>query len=61
MYGKQGVIPGITDGNPASMEPITESETFRRDLINRQRAEDLFRKIDADERIQKALVQNIKL
>ena len=60
MYGKQGVIPGITDGNPSSMEPITESESFRRELIKRQRAEDLFRKIDANERIQKALVQRVQ-
>ena len=42
------------------MEPITESESFKIELRNRQRAEDLFRKIDADERIQKALVQNVQ-
>ena len=57
MFGKQGVVPGITDGNPASMEPVTESESFRKELINRQKAEELFRKIDSNERIQKSLAQ----
>ena len=58
MFGKQGVVPGITDGNPASMEPVTESDSFRRAFVNRQRAEELYRKVDANERIQKALAQN---
>ena len=26
MFGQQGVIPGISDGNPASMEPVIESD-----------------------------------
>ena len=30
MFGKQGVIPGILDGNPASMQPVVESDNFRR-------------------------------
>ena len=45
MFGKQGVIPGITDGSPASMEAVTESDSFRKELMNRQKAEELFRKI----------------
>ena len=57
MFGTQGTIPGITDGNPASMEPITESGQFRKHFIQRQLFEDDFRKIDASERIQKALGQ----
>ena len=57
MFGKQGVVPGITDGNPASMEMVTESDSFRRELVNRQKAEELYRKIDASERIQKCLAQ----
>ena len=57
MFGKQGVIPGITEGNPATMEPVTESDNFRNEIINRQRAEELFRKVDASERIQKTLAQ----
>ena len=58
MFGKQGVVPGITDGNPASMEPVTESDSFRRAFGNRQLAEELYRKVDSNERIQKALAQN---
>ena len=37
MFGRQGVIPGITDGNPASMEPVVESDWFREELSRRQR------------------------
>ena len=58
MFGKQGVVPGITDGNPATMEPVTESDSFRRGFVNRQIAEELYRKVDANERLQKALAQN---
>lgn len=56
-FGRQGVIPGITDGTPISMEPIVESDKFRLDFINRQKAEEIYRKIDSNERIQKALSQ----
>ena len=55
MFGKQGVVPGILDGNPTSMQPVVESDNFRREFINRQRSEELYRKIDADDRIQKIL------
>ena len=58
MFGQKGVIPGITDGNPASMEPVTESDSFRREFANRQKSEELYRKIDANEIHQKALAQN---
>ena len=57
MFGKQGVIPGITDGCVASMEPIVHSDSFRRDFINRQKAADVYRKFDSNERIQKAVAQ----
>ena len=57
MFGKQSVIPGITDGTPATMEPVIESDSFRRELVNRQKSEELYRKIDANERIQKILAQ----
>ena len=57
IFGKQGIIPGITDGNPANFEEVVESDVFRRELINRQRSEELYRKIDANARIQKALAQ----
>ena len=57
-FGKQGVIPGISDGNPATMEMVTESDSFRNEFVNRQKSEELFRKIDANERIQKTLAQN---
>ena len=57
MFGKQGVVPGITEGNPASMEPVVESYAFRREFVNRQKAEESFRKVDANERIQKVLAQ----
>ena len=33
VFGRQGVIPGITDGNPASMEPIVESDVFSKEFI----------------------------
>ena len=57
MFGRQGVIPGITDGTPASLEPVVENERFRKELISRQKAEELYRKYDSNERIQKLLVQ----
>ena len=56
-FGKQGTIPGITDGNPASMETITESDSFRREFVNRQYAEELYRKVDSNARLQKCLIQ----
>ena len=46
VFGRQSVVPGITDGNLASMEPVVESDWFRSELINRQKAEELYRKID---------------
>ena len=58
MFGHQGVIPGVTDGNPATMEPVTVSDSFRNEFVNRQKSEELYRKVDANERIQKALAQN---
>ena len=57
VFGRQSVIPGITDGNPSSMEPVTESEAFRKELVNRQKSEELYRKVDANDRIQKMLSQ----
>ena len=57
MYGRQGIVPGITDGSPACFEPVCESETFRKELVNRQKAEELFRKIECSEKIQKCLAQ----
>ena len=56
-FGRQGVIPGITDGNPASLEPVVDSDWFRQELTKRQRAEELYRKIDSNERLRKLLVQ----
>ena len=58
MFGQQGVVPGITEGNPASMEPVTESDSFRREFITRQKAQEMYRKVDANERLQKTLAQN---
>ena len=58
MFGHQGVIPGVTDGNPATMEPVTVSDSFRNEFVNRQKSEELYRKVDANERIQKAFAQN---
>ena len=58
MFGRQGVIPGIMDGNPASMAPVIESDWFREELSKRQRAEELYRKIDSNERLQKLMSQN---
>ena len=57
VFGRQSVIPGISDGTPSSMEPVTESEAFRKELVNRQKSEELYRKIDANDRIQKMLSQ----
>ena len=56
-FGRQGVVPGITDGNPASMEPVAKSDWFRLELANQQKAEDLYRKIDSNERLQKLMAQ----
>ena len=56
-FGRQGVIPGITDGNPASLEPVVASDWFREELMNRQKAEQLFRMIDSNERLQKSWAQ----
>ena len=57
MFGTQGIIPGIAEGTPASMEPVIESDQFRKHLIQKQLFEEAYRKIDASERIQKALSQ----
>ena len=57
MFGKQTVIPGIFEGNPASMEPIVESEIFRKEFINRKKSEDLYRNFEAKDRIQKTFAQ----
>ena len=59
MFGHQGVIPGISEGNPINFEPIVESDIFKKEFINRQRSEALFRQVDASERIKKALTQNV--
>ena len=58
-FGRQGIIPGITHGNPASLEPVVESDWFRQELANRQKTEELFRKIDSNERLQKLMAQKI--
>ena len=60
MFGSQGVVPGITDGTPASMEPICESDEIRRQFAYRLEAEENYRKIDSNQRIKKALVQQIQ-
>ena len=54
MFGTQGIIPGIAESTPASLEPIVESDLFRKHLIQKQLFEEEFRKIDSNERIQKA-------
>ena len=41
MYRKQRIVPGISEGNPANFEEVVESDVFRRELINRQRSEEL--------------------
>ena len=56
-FGRQGVIPGITDGNPASWEPVVESDWFREELSNRQRGKEIYRKVDSNERLQKMMAQ----
>ena len=56
-FGQQGVVPGIGDGNPASMEPAIVSDAVRKLIIYRQKAEDIYRLVDSNERIQKALAQ----
>jgi hypothetical protein len=56
-FGQQGVIPGIGDGNPASMEPAIESEAVRKLILYRQKAEEIYRRVDSNERIQKSLAQ----
>ena len=56
-FGYQGVVPGIFDGTPATMEPVVESDKFRNIFIKRQEAENLYRKIDSNERLQKAITQ----
>ena len=56
-FGRQGVIPGITDGNPASMEPVIESDWFRQEISSRQRAEEIYRNADSNERLQKLMAQ----
>ena len=43
MFDKHWVIPGITEGNLSTMEPVVDSDVFRRELINCQRTEELFR------------------
>ena len=52
MFGRQGVIPSIYDGNLASMEPISESDVILNDFYNWQKSEELYRRIDVNERLQ---------
>ena len=52
IYGKSNIIPGITDGNPATDEP-PDSEDMRMEMSKRLQTEEIFRKIDSDERIKK--------
>ena len=56
-FGQQGVVPGITAGTPASMEPAIESDAVRKLLSYRQQAEEIYRKVDSSERLQKAMAQ----
>ena len=56
-FGQQGIVPGIKDGNPATMEPSVDSDAVRKLLIYRQKAEEIYRQIDSSERIQKAMAQ----
>ena len=58
-FGRQGVIPGIFGGNPASMEPVVESDWFREEMSKRQRAEEIYRKVDSNERLQKLMTQRL--
>ena len=53
-FGQQGVVPGIGD---ATMEPAIESDAVRKLIIYRQKAEEIYRRIDSSERIQKAIAQ----
>ena len=57
MFGSQGVIPGISDATPASLEPVCESDEVRRQFAYRLEAENIFRKVDTNERIKKAIAQ----
>ena len=57
VFGSQGVVPGITDGTPASMEQISDSDEIRRQFASRLEAEEIYRKIDSNERIKKAMTQ----
>ena len=60
MYGKQGIIPGISEGNPVSMDMAVESDSFRNEFVTRQRAEEIYRRIDSNERLQKCISQRIQ-
>ena len=57
-FGRQGMIPGIMDGNPASLEPVVASDWFREEMINRQKSEQIYRMVDSNERLQKTWAQN---
>ena len=57
MFGSQSVIPGVFDGTPASLQPVCELDEVRRQFAYRLEAEDIFRKVDSNERIQKALAK----
>ena len=59
MFGSQGVVPGIYDGSPASLEPVCESDEVRRQFAYRLEAENVFRQIDSKKRIKKAIAQQV--
>ena len=57
MFGSQGVVPGIYDGTPSSLEPVCESDEVRKQFAYRMEAETIIRQVDTNERIKKAIAQ----
>ena len=57
--GKQNDVPGISESTPTSLEPVVESDTFRKEFLNRQKAEETYRQIDSNERIQQLMSSQI--
>ena len=59
VYGEGSAVIGITDGDIATDENITQSEALFKHMKRRMEAQETFRKHDSDQRIKKALKSKI--
>ena len=57
VYERANIIPRIVDGSPATDKPL-EKELFKKEMLRRYKAEQIYRFAEIDEKIQRMLAQN---